>query len=292
MKLYSCFILALLAMFVSSHLLAQGQMQIAAPAQAARVIPVGDKQELVLDIINQSNDATPLENIHAILPDDWQDVQQRSEHCFWLPVGHHCSLHLTAKGPHLPGEIQIVSDNPAQALSTWVAFSYAGGLVYALQDNHVLVVEDRSTDERWPWVIGHFIITSTIDAYLGKMNTLGIVAIQGPGSYAANHCLENNAGGYSDWYLPAVCQWSHNEFDYGPYYCDKSKPDIYGQLHRRGFGHFDRGLYWTSTEYLENFPGEAAMAVGTINGAHAIASKNTRFFVRCVREADLFKNSG
>jgi len=94
----------------------------------------------------------------------------------------------------------------------------------------------------------------------GAANTAAIVALQGSGT-AAWACQQFNAGGYTDWYLPAKNQLH----------------DLY--LNRAAIGGFGTGYYWSSTEV--NSTRASAKIFG--NGAPDAASKSSSMVVRCVR---------
>jgi len=66
----------------------------------------------------------------------------------------------------------------------------------------------------------------------GKANTAAIIAIQGPGDYAASFCMNLTINGYSDWFLP-----SKDELDL-----------MYTNLKRVGLGGFGEGWLWSSSQ--------------------------------------------
>jgi hypothetical protein len=105
----------------------------------------------------------------------------------------------------------------------------------------------------------------------GLANTNAIVAQAGAGtSYAAGLCKAYNAGGFNDWYLPAV--WELNQC----YDAAMIVNEVLGNTNGFKFS----SAYWSSTEYVTN----SAWGQNFIDGTKGIGYKyNNAIAVRAVR---------
>jgi hypothetical protein len=124
---------------------------------------------------------------------------------------------------------------------------YQGGKVaYILQSGdpgyiagqtHGLIAAPSDQSTGIQWYNGSYTVTGATATALGtgNANTNNIVTSQGVGNYAAKLCSDLVLGGFSDWYLP-----SKDELN-----------KLY--LNRTVIGGFTISLYWSSSEYSNNY---------------------------------------
>ena len=231
-------------------------ISITAPTQAERVIAVNSVTPLQITISNESF-LVNANNVQATLPASWTDVTQDASDCTSIAPGASCELKLTSTAPYEPDQITISGSNTQNApLSTYIAFSDGGGLVFYVQGGTVKVVDTAevySTKVQWhaPTATGP---SNAYDLFDGAANTAAIVAFFGnTHDYAAALCVDSSVGGYSDWYLPAMCEL-------GRYLGVGNDPscgtisNLLTTLHQIGFGQFitinssiHSQAYWSST---------------------------------------------
>lgn len=259
-------------------------LEIVNPQPSQRIVEVGGKP-LAIEVENVSRNFAIAHDLRLEYPESWAGVEQDSSDCLLLFPGRRCTIRLSASLAYEPGEIRLVGKNLEHDLLTFIAFRYAGGLVYLARAGRIEVISEQDQRERTPWAIDHWHMIGVVDGEDGYSNTWHLATLLGEGAYAARICYESREGGYSDWYLPAICQWGLDEGKVRDIECSPSRAMIYDQLHRRGFGNLERAMYWSSTEYAVNFPGEMAWSFGPLTGAQLGASKNNPFRVRCVRNA-------
>ena len=142
---------------------------------------------------------------------------------------------VNALGTKYSGDRQFIASNLA------VGENYQGGLIAFLdstgQHGYIVAPNDQSISSTW--YNGYNVSTSTSDMSIGagKKNTSTIIAIQGPGNYAAYICDTLTLNGKTDWFLPSV-----NEME------------LCSELFSNGKGNFQQdGYYWTSTEGNSNY---------------------------------------
>lgn len=155
---------------------------------------------------------------------------------------------------------------------------FGGGIVVSVWDTdgvqHGLIASLTNLSSGIPWTTSsnysRAIGTSARSFDDGFANTNAIVAQAGAGTdYAAGLCKAYNAGGYTDWYLPAM-----NELQQ----CYNSRQTINTVLgSTNGFQSY---LYWSSTE--SDYNGYAWTFI-FFSGAADSYSKSATYCVRAVR---------
>ncbi len=126
----------------------------------------------------------------------------------------------------------------------------------------------------------------------GLSNTQAMVAQYGAGTYSATVCTGSSGGGYTDWYLPAICQMGFGGSDTN-FNCGASPGSIpniqYNLLETnttQSFNFVNSGNYWSSTASENSAPVVAwfqRFAVGRGAGVQGGGFVNYPFGVRCVR---------
>jgi hypothetical protein len=115
----------------------------------------------------------------------------------------------------------------------------------------------------------------------GQCNTTRITAASLGSDVAAQYCKVLPDGGFSDWYLPAICELGPSGG--GGAHCD-TVPNVYDNLKVAGLGGFVDEIYWSSTEFSGN-PTDFAWVQFFKDGGQFNVRKTLSFFVlvRCVR---------
>ncbi len=164
----------------------------------------------------------------------------------------------------------------AAATSThYIGESYGGGIIFWLdtsgQHGLIAATADQSTGIGIQWYNESFTTTNAVRDGIGAgmYNTERIIANQGVGSYAAQLCANYQGGEYGDWYLPSK------------YELDLMYNNI-GQGNLLGLGNvggFANNIYWSSTEYSNNYAWLQYFDYGIQN----YTSKGTTAYVRAIR---------
>jgi hypothetical protein len=129
--------------------------------------------------------------------------------------------------------------------------SYGGGIVFYVYDNgqHGLIAAtaDLSTGVVWTTDTFQSAVTNSVrDGVNGGItNTERIIMQASEGIYAAQLCDNYQGGNYADWYLPS-------NFELNLLYLQKA-----------AVGGFADGLYWSSTEYKNNYAWAQDISQGT-----------------------------
>jgi hypothetical protein len=149
---------------------------------------------------------------------------------------------------------------------------YRGGiLVYVVQPGnpgydpnspHGLIIAPTNQSEGIRWNNGTDVFTNTNDSSNGKLNTTKIIAVQGPGSYAAQLCADLVLEGYDDWYLPSLNELFAISWN---------------------IGLANAGDYWTSTECALGNSLQFAFSVFVPLNDYAEPSKSSLLKVRAIR---------
>ena len=164
------------------------------------------------------------------------------------------------------------SDIGVQAYSlfvTGIGVPFGGGVVACLESeggikNLIAATADNSPEIQW--YNDSYLDTNGTSMTDGAANTLDIITTQGSGMYAASLCVDYDAGGFTDWYLPALSELS----------CLQTNYELIG-----GFN-TDGGVpsyYWSSTQEDEN----EAWGEYLNDGSTATTTTNGLRNVRCVR---------
>jgi hypothetical protein len=182
---------------------------------------------------------------------------------------------------------------------------YQGGWVFDIDDTTANTgsiggkVASRSnvSGSAVPWntapttMVGGISETSTVGpgscdgAVDGACNTARIVAALGAAAPAAFFCDASTADGYTDWYLPAIC-----EMGYGISQCGtQGSPTLYGNMQSRlkengDIGSIDTGFAYSSTEDSMDPTYLALMHhFDSAIGIQVSANKGDPNLARCVR---------
>ena len=148
----------------------------------------------------------------------------------------------------------------------YIGEAFGGGIVYYVFDNgqHGLIAATADLGNGVDWFIGSFPYTNaTRDGIgAGKINTERIIAIKGPGNYAAQLCANYQGGGFGDWYLPSKYELNL----------------LFAQ--RSVVGNFI-DIYWTSNAYDSNHTWYQIFGNG--NGLQDYTINYGNFRVRAIR---------
>jgi hypothetical protein len=165
----------------------------------------------------------------------------------------------------------------------YVGELFGGGIVVSVWKDaqgaeHGLIASLTDLSSGIPWTTPAFyeveIGPTAQSPSNGLVNTNAIVAQAGAGTtYAAGLCKAYNAGGFTDWYLPAI-----NELKQ----CYNSLQivnEILGDTNGFEVLNFQISYYWSSTEYFNNF----AWYQSFYNGSAYVNGKDGSLAVRAVR---------
>jgi hypothetical protein len=134
----------------------------------------------------------------------------------------------------------------------YVGELFGGGIVVSVWKDvqgaeHGLIASLTDLSAGIPWTTLDFSFTlvgpTAQSPINGLANTNAIVAQAGAGTtYAAGLCKAYNAGGFTDWYLPAI--WELNQC----YNAAMIVNELLGNTNGFQFSNFDTSYYWSSTE--------------------------------------------
>jgi len=165
--------------------------------------------------------------------------------------------------------------------SHYIGELFGGGIVVSVWkingEEHGLITSLTDLSTEMPWTTPDFfdVATGALSHRDGLANTNAIVAQAGEGTnYAAGLCKAYNAGGFSDWYLPAT--WELNQCYNSAYIINQVLGD------ENGFEFLSaipKCKYWSSTETTKDFSVYQSFDQGLVFSS----SKQTNFVVRAVR---------
>lgn len=159
----------------------------------------------------------------------------------------------------VPTTVTVSADNASSTDISILVLGY--GCIY--QGGYLFSVDDETldtgsiggkvaalTDEDSPIAWATEEVTTGADSLTdGSANT---DALNNPeGQYpAAQACLNKSSSqGFTDWYLPAICELGRGNDPDAPEWCGGTNPNLYTTLHKNSIGGFaDDGRYWSSTE--------------------------------------------
>lgn len=233
-----------------------------------------------------------------------------------IPEGHTCIFTITpgqtpsaAPGDTTPVPISLnFSGSNTNTISTTVNILtygsvYQDGYVFAVDDStltttsiggKVVALSDQSTSMPWqPGYTNSLNCTATsADSYInGVDNTTAIFTALNPGhlpnTYAGGICETYVTSGYSDWYLPSICEMSYHDSGGDP--CgDVTSPtlqNIQSSLVDNNIGNLDlSAIYWSSTQNVSGDPLILALFnLFGIAGFQGGDLKEALSYVRCAR---------
>jgi hypothetical protein len=164
----------------------------------------------------------------------------------------------TAPGSEpVPTTLSLVADNAPQVDVDVLVVGYGcivrGGYLFAVDDTtpstgsiggKVSALADEGAPLRWSTVFVEVFANSISD---GAVNT-ALLAAGAPDSYPAGQaCVAKNAGGFTDWYLPAICEMGRSTSGIAAG-CGSATPNLFTTLHSSNLGGFAPSFYWSSTE--------------------------------------------
>jgi hypothetical protein len=127
----------------------------------------------------------------------------------------------------------------------------------------------------------------------GSANTGAMVTQYGAGAYSATVCTSYSGGGYTNWYLPAICQMGFGGSDFN-FDCGASPGQIPNMQYNllvanttQNFNFVDNGIYWSSTAsevFAPSYAWYQQFAVGGVDGTQNFTGVSNTFGVRCVRD--------
>lgn len=206
-----------------------------------------------------------------------------------------------------PGAVTVTHDAGSTQVDVIVlgyGCVYQQGLLYAVDDTtpvtgsiggSVLTTTDISISVTWDAGLGAPIGAGS--KFDGATNTMLIAGTAGTAGSAASMCsdLEIDSAGntpcqggntcYSDWYLPAICEWSYDLGAGCPAQVDPAEQSIQSKLVEAFVLGSPAGPYWSSTE---DSAADAWFQAAANNGSalQLTAGKILQLFARCARAAN------
>lgn len=270
-------------------------ISITTPSLANRVVNVNNVTPLTLTIANAATDSS-VTTVSATLPAGWGGAGGvtlvTDPGCTNLMPGNTCTLELTSTAPipFIPGQMTINGTNGANTLTTYIAMRMNGGLVFnvtGISPASTVKVVEETDNPLINW--GADIQTNANSISNGQSNTSIIAGTPGISPSAAVECSNLNQGGFTDWYLPAICELGrvNTTGPTGDAGCGIITPNIFSTLFSRGFGNFMANRYWSSSE--SQVPGQEATSAwverfeNPNNGAQVFFTKSSELSFRCTR---------
>ncbi len=169
---------------------------------------------------------------------------------------------------------------------------YQGGFLFSVDDSTpntgsisgkvaALTDEEENPGDflfQWATVFDNTSADSITDG-LANTNALASPAGQYP---AAQACLNKSDQGFTDWFMPAICELGRFVGLGSDAGCGTTNPNLYTTLHTNNLGGFASGVYWSSTEF-SGLPTNGAWGQDFVNGGPIGVNKFSNLRVRCVR---------
>lgn len=194
----------------------------------------------------------------------------------------------------VPGVVQVTADNTAGVSINAVILSYGciyqGGYLFSVDDTTAntgsiggKVAATANQVTTLPWEIGNSDTSAdSITDGVANTNTLATPVGRYP---AAQACLNKVDQGFSNWYLPALCEMGYDASGGGSGCGTQVSPllqNLYSNLKENSIGGFGTFVFWSSTEDSLS-PTLLAWSQSFLDGSQPTTSKNLARRVRCVR---------
>lgn len=189
----------------------------------------------------------------------------------------------------VPTTVAVSADNAASininVLVLGYGCIYQGGFLFSVNDStpdtgsisgKVAALADEPGTYAWAATIPDS--TAADSATDGFANTNALASP--PGQYpAAQICLDKIEQGFTDWYLPAICELGRDLGGPDVGCGTTTNPNLYSTLYTNNLGHFANDIYWSSTEFVDVLAWYQSFA----DGIWFDGVKNYNHYVRCVR---------
>ncbi|WP_242604060.1 DUF1566 domain-containing protein [Legionella jamestowniensis] len=190
----------------------------------------------------------------------------------------------------MPTVVTVSADNaPSTDINVLVlgyGCIYQGGFLFSVDDSTsntgsiggkvAALTDEPNPLYQWSTVFDDTAADSITD---GFSNTNALATPQYP---AAQACLNKNDQGFTDWFMPAICELGRFVGMGSNAGCGTTNPNLYITLHTNNLGNFTNFIYWSSTE-SSSIPTNLAWRQNFSNGSQAGESKDNSLRVRCVR---------
>lgn len=165
---------------------------------------------------------------------------------------------------------------------------YQGGFLFSVDDTTpdtgsiggkvAALTDEPSPFYQWSTIVDDTAADSITDGF-ANTNALANPAGQYP---AAQACLNKNDQGFTDWFMPAICELGRFVGPGSDAGCGATNPNLYITLHTNSLGGFTNNDYWSSTEFSFS-PTDFAWFQFFDSGSQLDESKDSTLRVRCVR---------
>ncbi|HAU0815410.1 TPA: DUF1566 domain-containing protein [Legionella pneumophila] len=170
---------------------------------------------------------------------------------------------------------------------------YQGGFLFSVDDSTpntgsisgkvaALTDEEESPGDfffQWATVFDDTAADSITDGFTNT-NALASPAGQYP---AAQACLNKSSQGFTDWFMPAICELGRFVDLGSDAGCGNTNPNLYTTLHTNNLGGFANDFYWSSSEFSDD-PTDNAWLQDFVYGVQGGGFKDSDLRrVRCVR---------
>lgn len=164
---------------------------------------------------------------------------------------------------------------------------YRGGFLFSVDDSmpatgsiagKVAGLTNEPSPFQWSTIFDDTGADSITDG-LNNTNALAAPVGRYP---AAQACLDKSDQGFTDWFMPAICELGRFVGLGSDAGCGTTNPNLYITLHTNNLGGFANDNYWSSTE-LSSIPTLSAWSQSFSGGFQFGIDKDNDLRVRCVR---------